>query len=137
MSMSIRPTRPARWASLGGLLLIAFLTAGLLAMHGLQPSASPTDMPGVPLVTSAHMHAPTNGRTGGHPSDHHSPGHQHPGGQVCLALLAIAILFLLSAVLIRRAAWHSGLRRPAGPAHEHAGRSPPPPSIYRLSVLRL
>jgi hypothetical protein len=137
-AMSSRPTRPARWASLGGLLFLALMAAGLFAMHGLQPSASPMDMPGVPLVASADMHAADTGHAGGHSSQHHSPGHEHPGGQMCLGLLVIAALFLLSAVLIRRAAWRSGLRRPAGPAHEHRGRPPrPPPSIYRLSVLRL
>jgi hypothetical protein len=116
---------------------MAFLTAGLFAMHGLQPSASPLDMPGVPLVASADMHAADAGHPGGHPSQDHSPGHRHPGGQMCLALLVIATLFLLSAVLIRRTAWRFAVRRPAGPAHEHKGRPPPPPSIYRLSVLRL
>jgi hypothetical protein len=135
--MSSRPARPARWASLGGLLLLALVTAGLFAMHGLQPSASPMDMPGVPLVASAEMHAADAGHSAGHPSQDHSRGHQHPGGQMCLALLAIATLFLLSAVLIPRTAWRAAVRRPAGPAHEHKGRPPPTPSIYRLSVLRL
>jgi Family of unknown function (DUF6153) len=137
MAMSSRPTRPARWASLSGLLLLAFVTAGLLAMHGLQPSSSPTDMPGIPLVAAADMHATDAGHAGVRPSQHRSPAHQHPGGQMCLALLVIAALFLLSAILIGRAAWRCALRRPAGPAHEHKGRPPPPPSIYRLSVLRL
>jgi hypothetical protein len=119
---------------------MAFLTAGLFAMHGLQPSASPLDMPGVPLVASVDMHAADAGHAGGHPAQHHSPEspeHRHPGGQMCLGLLVIATLFLLSAVLIRRTARRSAVRHPAGPAHEHKGRPPPPPSIYRLSVLRL
>lgn len=135
--MSSGPMRTARRASLGGLLLVAFLTAGLFAMHGLQPSASPMDMPGVPLVASADMHAADAGHAGGHPSQHHSPEHQHAGGQMCLALLVLAALFLLAAAPIRRMTWRSAVRRPAGPVHEHKGRPPPIPSIYQLSVLRL
>lgn len=136
MVMGGRPVRPARWVSLGGLLLLALVTAGLFAMHGLQPAAGPMDTPGVPMAASVEVHTVDAGHAGGRPSQDHPRGHQHPGGQMCLALLVIATLFLLSAALIPRTAWRAAVRRPADPAYEHKGRPPPTPSIYQLSVLR-
>jgi hypothetical protein len=139
------PTRSSPRASLSGLLLLAFVVAGLFTMHGIQASTSPNDMPGISVMAGGHtraMHTSAAGR----PTDHcptpdcparHSPGHRHPGGQMCLALLVMAAMFVLAVVLIRRTARRLTMYGPAGPASEHRGRPPPTPSIFHLSVLRL
>ena len=84
-----------------GMLLWLCLFVGLLLMHGVQSSASPTDTHGIPLVSSTTMQMPVqfSGHTAGPacPCD----GHQHPGGQMCLALLVLGALLLFSALFIR------------------------------------
>jgi hypothetical protein len=130
-----RPSRNAPW-SVSGALLLMLVIAGLLLMHGVQSSAGPTDIRGVPLVSSSQMHQPATGegRSGGHSCDCND--HQHPGGQMCLALLVLGALFLLATLLIRCRRERTTTRRPAGRGHAHPGRPPPAPSIFQLSVLR-
>lgn len=132
---SRRPSRTAPWAS-PGVLFLMFVIAGLLLMHGVQASASPTDIRGVPMVSAAGMHGAHEGHMGGQPCDHCS-GHQHPGGQMCLALLVIGALFLFTVMLIHRRPGRSASRRPGEGAYRHRGRAPPRPSIFQLAVLRL
>jgi hypothetical protein len=134
---SRRPSRTAPWAS-PGVLVLMFVIAGLLLMHGVQASTSPTDIRGLPMVSAADMHGTGahEGHLGGHPCDHCS-GHQHPGGQMCLALLVIGTLFLFTVMLIHRRLGRTTARRPCGAAYRHRGRAPPAPSIFQLAVLRL
>lgn len=116
------------------MLLMLFVVVGLLFMHGVQASASPTDMGGVPLMSSAAMQM-----SGGHAVGHscQCDGHQHPGGQMCLALLALGSLLLFGALLVRSALGRTTPPSPVTPGHGHSGRPPPAPSIFQLSVLRL
>jgi hypothetical protein len=102
-------------------------------------------MPGVPVIAAGHMHA-ADTSAAGRPTDdcptsdcpsHHAPGHRHPGGQMCLALLVMAVMFVLAIAFVRRTSQRPVVYDPAGPALEHRGRSPPTPSIFHLSVLRL
>jgi hypothetical protein len=139
---SRRPSRTAPWAS-PGVLLLMFVIAGLLLMHGVQASASPTDIRGVPMVSvpmvsASGMHGADahEGHMGGQPCDHCS-GHQHPGGQMCLALLVIGALFLFTVMLIRRRLGRLAAHRADEGAYRHRGRAPPRPSIFQLAVLRL
>jgi hypothetical protein len=120
-----------------GMLLLLSAIAGLLLMHGVQSSASPTDIRGVPLMPAAMTHMPAE--HGGHAVGHscQCDGHQHPGGQMCLALLALGSLLLFSALLIRSMYGLTTPPSPAIPVAEHSGRPPPTPSIFQLSVLRL
>ncbi|MCO5990270.1 DUF6153 family protein [Actinoallomurus spadix] len=135
----------------GALLLLTLTVLGLFAMHGLQATASPADThpAALSLVMPADTHPadvslamPAMGRSetaAGHhgptPS-HDSPGHRHPGGGMCLALLVMATLLILSAVFVRRRRRWAPVGRPAGRGKDRLGRAPPPPSIFQLSVLR-
>lgn len=140
--MSTQRESRAPLAPLRDLLPLMLMVAGLFLMHGLQASADPTEHTGItiaaamPGVESAHP-AVAGTRSGpqwspSHGSDHHG----HAGGQMCLALLSIATMLLLLA----------GARRnlPVAPPRGDTaprelgrqGRSPPPPSIFELSVLR-
>jgi Family of unknown function (DUF6153) len=134
---SRRPTRAAPWASPGALLLM-FVIAGLLLMHGVQASTSPTDIRGLPMVSASVMHGTGDHEEhlGGHPCGNCS-GHQHPGGQMCLALLVIGALFLFTVMLIGRLLGRPMSRRSGEGAYRHRGRAPPPPSIFQLAALRL
>jgi hypothetical protein len=128
-------SRNTPWA-LPGLLLLLSVIAGLMLMHGVQASAAPTDIRGIPLVSSssdAHQSMAHKGHSCGHGCD----DNQHPGGQMCLALLVLGALFLVASLLIRRQRKRTTTRRPATPRHMHPGRPPPIPSIFQLSVLRL
>jgi hypothetical protein len=114
-----------------------FVIAGLLLMHGVQASTGPTDIRGLPVVSASSMHGTAaQGHMGGQPCDHCS-GHQHPGGQMCLALLVIGTLFLFTVMLIRRRPGRSAACPPDEGAYRHRGRAPPRPSIFQLAVLRL
>ncbi|MBC6460167.1 hypothetical protein [Actinomadura sp. HBU206391] len=80
---------PVAWT----LLLPAPLT-GLLAMHGLQASASPSDISGIPAnlmntMAAADRHADHQPQTTENDQPQHPPAHKHPGGQVCLGLLIL------------------------------------------------
>lgn len=121
-----------------GLLLLL----GVLAMHGFQSSSSPSDMTGVPLTAmSAGHHAVPSASA----SVHHSPGaghpgadHQdHPGGQVCLAMLSmISFLGAIAALVLREPM--TVVRRLLDRGRIlRSGRPPPRPSLHLLSVLRL
>jgi Family of unknown function (DUF6153) len=119
------------------MLLMLSVVAGLLLMHGVQSSASPTDIRGVPLMSSMTTHMATE--HGGHALGHscQCDDHRHPGGQMCLALLALGSLLLFSALLIRSVLGRTTPPSPVTPGPEHSGRPPPAPSIFQLSVLRL
>jgi hypothetical protein len=119
------------------MLLMLSLAAGLFFMHGVQSSASPADLHGVPLVSSAAMHVSYG--HGGHPAGHSRQGddHHHPGGQMCLALLTLVSLLLFGALLVRPALGRTTAPTPVAPWHRRSGRPPPSPSIFQLSVLRL
>jgi hypothetical protein len=122
------------------MLLLLSVVAGLLLMHGVQSSASPTDIRGVPLMSSmSSMSTHTPVEHGGHAIGHscQCDGHQHPGGQMCLALLALGSLLLLGALFIRSLSGLTTPLRPVTRGHGHSGRPPPAPSIFQLSVLRL
>jgi len=136
-------TRSSPRASLSGLLLLAFVVAGLFTMHGIQASTSPSDMPGVPVMAAGHMHA-AHTSAAGRPTHHcptsdcpPHPGHRHPGGQMCLALLVMAVMFVLTIAAARRTPQRPAVYDPADPALDHRGRPPPTPSVFNLSVLRL
>jgi len=126
-------SRPAlaRWAAFGGLLLLGMLVVGLVAMHGVQASG-PEGMSGVPVISMSDMHSAPDQQ----PLSP-MPGHHHPGGQVCLGLLVLAIALALTCIGLT-----AGTTARAGPAGRPirtllllVGR--PPPSIYQLAVLRL
>ncbi|MDL4815045.1 DUF6153 family protein [Actinomadura opuntiae] len=143
----VRRLVPSRRFRPGRLFLLSFallLLLGVLAMHGLQASPNPSQMTGLPLTSAATVHdaAPSHSMAPHHPpgtnqpDDHHQ---DHPGGQVCLAFLAMLLLLGLVSVLFRRSA-------PAVAALAFAlarmhvlpvGRPPPRPSLHYLSVLRL
>lgn len=125
-----------------------FVLLGLLAMHGFQATPSPAGMSGLPLTSMAAGHAdpaagamagrqpPRGDRPGGHHSDRHP---DHPGGQVCLAMLTLLALALAGALLalrLRRSP-PAAVSRPARVRIPPVGRPPPRPSLHRLSVLRL
>jgi hypothetical protein len=140
--MSSTPsTRSRSRASLRGLLLLAFVVAGLFAMHGIQAATSPSDVPGLPVMAAGPAHVASTGEAGrcstpACPAHHRTPGHRHPGGQMCLALLVLAALFVLAVVVIHRTVARPGTCGLAGSAGGHPGRPPPTPSIFQLSVLR-
>jgi hypothetical protein len=130
--------RPAHRARLGGLLLLGFLVAGLMAMHGVQ-AAGPSGMSGVPVIGAGVMH-PDSGRPSAHqPMSPESPmpGHHDPGGQVCLGLLALA--FMLALAFLGLFVRTNGLFVPPGRRVRTLVRllGRPPPSIHQLAVLRL
>jgi uncharacterized protein DUF6153 len=122
-----------RAPGVAGVLLLLSVFAGLLLMHGVQSSAGPTDIRGIPLMSSAPMHS--SGEHAGHSC--HCDGHQHPGGQMCLALLVLGSLLLFGALLVRSPYSSATHVRPVVHGHGHPGRPPPVPSIFQLSVLRL
>ncbi|MEV4002767.1 DUF6153 family protein [Actinomadura sp. NPDC049753] len=139
-----RPVRPDVLRLASGLLVLL----GLLAMHGFQSTASPAEMSGVPLTSMAAGHAapaaeaatghrpPQDDRPGGHHSDRHP---DHPGGQVCLAMLTLLALALVAALLALRLRRSPpvAVSRPPRVRILLVGRPPPRPSLHRLSVLRL
>jgi hypothetical protein len=139
--MSSRQRRSrAPVASPGGLLLLALTMFGLFAMHGLQATASPVDIHPAAIAVAMPGMSHTSAETRHHmtmPPGHHSPGHKHPGGQVCLALLVMAALLALSATLIGRSRRPVAASGPTRRVRDHQGRAPPPPSVFQLSVLRL
>jgi Family of unknown function (DUF6153) len=125
-------------ASPCGLLLLALTMLGLFAMHGVQAETSPVDThPAASVITvfgMSDMGTETGHRT---PPSHHAPVHEHPGGQVCLAIVVMAALLILGTVFIGRSEHAVRTGAPARREHDHQGRAPPPPSILQLSVLRL
>ncbi|MEU6744699.1 DUF6153 family protein [Spirillospora sp. NPDC046719] len=114
-------------------LCLLLLFSGLMAMHGLQASPGPMEMAAAPLASAGateHHHVVV----GDPPGDHHP---DHPSGQMCLGMLLVSLLFALLFGLLRvtRAAVAARpVVRTPGP---RGGRSPPAPSLHRLSVLRL
>ncbi|MFL6053019.1 MAG: DUF6153 family protein [Actinoallomurus sp.] len=111
---------------------------GLFAMHGLQAESSPADTHPAATVVAMSGMSHTDAKTG-HPTtpSHHPPGHEHPGGQMCLAMLVMAVLLVLSAVFVGRREGSVAPSGPAGRGHDQQGRAPPPLSVFQLSVLRL
>jgi Family of unknown function (DUF6153) len=134
-----RPPRPRRLPLLSFGLLLLF---GVLAMHGMQVSRDPSEMTGLPLASAVAVHdaAPSQSMALHHapgtdqPSDHHQ---DHPGGQVCLAILVMLFLIGLVIARFRRAALAAVARALAGTHVPPVGRPPSRPSLHRLSVLRL
>jgi hypothetical protein len=123
-----------------GMLLLVFVFAGLLLMHGVQASPSPADFSGVPLMSSSGSSmspAAACRCAAGHSCDCGGHQHGHPAGQMCLALLVLGILLLVAALLVRRRFGRTCLRRSNQRERAHPGRSPPVLSIFQLSVLRL
>nr|WP_241755352.1 DUF6153 family protein [Actinomadura sp. RB99] len=137
--MRRQPGRLRRLSMLPFGLLLLF---GVLAMHGVQASPSPSDMSGVPLTSvgavhdavPAHSMALHDAPGKDMPGDHHQ---EHPGGQVCLAILAILFLLCFVAVLLGRDSLAVVSRALARVRALLVGRPPPRPSLHRLSVLRL
>ncbi|WP_433173711.1 DUF6153 family protein [Actinoallomurus sp. CA-150999] len=124
----------------GRLLLMALTMLGLFAMHGLQATASPAETHPTAVAVAMPGMNHTSAETGHHmtvPPAHHPSGHQHPGGQVCLALLVMAALLLLAAAFVGRSRRPAATVGSAGRGYGHQGRAPPRPSIFQLSVLRL
>ncbi|GAA4604901.1 hypothetical protein GCM10023195_16830 [Actinoallomurus liliacearum] len=139
-SLSGRPHRSGVPAP-GGLLLLALTLFGLFAMHGLQATAGPTDTHAAAVVMTMpgadHPDAETGHHHASAPSHAPSGRHDHPGGQMCLALLVLATLLVLAAAFVGRRDASGAPGRPHGRGHESQGRAPPRPSIFQLSVLRL
>jgi hypothetical protein len=141
--MSIRWSSRVAWCGpLAWLLFFLALLTGLLAMHGLQASAGPTDTSGIPADLTGGVVA-MDGHSGHEPDStrsdpsHPAPSHKHHGGQVCLGLLVLAsLLGLLSPVRWRRCRLRSVATGPSLPSSPDRGGRPPP-SLFALSVLRL
>ncbi|GLX11353.1 hypothetical protein Misp03_82790 [Microbispora sp. NBRC 16548] len=92
-----------RLAPLSGLLLLAAVLCGLLAMHGLQPSPGPLPTPSVLALHSAQTGDSAMPMAGPHDRHGDGPGSPHPGhggGQVCLALLLAGSVLLLFLVMV-------------------------------------
>ncbi|MEV5703982.1 DUF6153 family protein [Actinoallomurus sp. NPDC052274] len=125
----------------GGLLLLALTLLGLFAMHGLQATAGPTDTHASAVLMAMSGTDHPEAEAGHHPASapSHAPSgrHDHPGGQMCLALLVLATLLILAAAFVGRRDASGAPGRPLGRGHEAQGRAPPRPSIFQLSVLRL
>ncbi|HEU5025740.1 MAG TPA: DUF6153 family protein [Spirillospora sp.] len=125
--------RARRRSHQGTPLCLLLLFAGLMAMHGLQASPGPMEMAAAPLASapgSAHHHVVV----GDPPGDHHP---DHPSGQMCLGMLLISLLVALLFGLFRLMRAAVAARRPVRTPVPRGGRSPPGPSLHRLSVLRL
>lgn len=130
------PTGPLR-----KLLLLMFMLACLFVMHGLQASADPIQHPGVaiaaavPGMESVHAGAGTSPHAYRWPSDG-SPHRGHAAGQMCLGLLSMMTALLILAGILGRLPGPParGATAPRGLGRQD--RSPSPPSIFELSVLR-
>lgn len=126
---------------MSGLLLLAAVLCGLLAMHGLQPSPGPLPIPSVLALHSAHAdHSamPTAGPDDRHSDEPGSPHQGHGGGQVCLALLLAGSLLLLLLVVSAGRFGPSPIRLivqsflPHGPTARPRG-----PTLTQLCVIRV
>ncbi|MFB4300255.1 DUF6153 family protein [Actinomadura sp. NTSP31] len=109
------------------------LFSGLMAMHGLQAAPGPMEMSAAPLASVAdtmHHHVVV----GDPPGDHHP---DHPSGQMCLGMLLLSLLGALLFGLFRLLRVDVAARRAVRTPAPRGGRSPPGPSLHRLSVLRL
>jgi hypothetical protein len=121
-----------------GLLLLF----GVLAMHGFQASPGPSEMTGVPLTAMSTGHDPESSASvtahhslGGHqPGDHRK---DHPGGEICLAMLTMITLIGAVIALFRREPAAAAQRILFRARILLVGRSPPGPSLHGLGVLRL
>jgi hypothetical protein len=112
---------------------LLLLFSGLMAMHGLQASPGPMEMPATPLAgitETAHHHVVI----GDPPGDHHP---DHPSGQMCLGMLLISLLAALLFGLFRLMRTPVAVRRSVRTLVSRSGRSPPGPSLHQLTVLRL
>jgi hypothetical protein len=113
----------------------------VLAMHGFQASPSPVETTGVPLTMGAAHAAPAMVTGDRHPApDRNQPGdhhNDHPGGQVCLALLTMLVLVATLLVLYRRGSTAVAAQTLLRLRILLVGRPPPRPCLHRLSVLRL
>ncbi|GAA4629374.1 hypothetical protein GCM10023196_049860 [Actinoallomurus vinaceus] len=124
----------------GHLLLLALTMLGLFAMHGLQSTTGPVETHPATVAAAMPGMAHTSAETGHHmgvPPSHDSPGHKHPGGQICLALLVVAGLLVMAAVFVGRSRSPLAMDSAAKRGRDDQGRAPPPPSVFQLSVLRL
>ncbi|MBO2456012.1 DUF6153 family protein [Actinomadura violacea] len=130
--------RARRRSHRGTPLCLLLLFSGLMAMHGLQASPGPMEMAAAPLASVAD--APPTGVVHHHvvvgdpPGDHHP---DHPSGQMCLGMLLVSLLVALLFGLFRVMRVAVATRRPVRTPVSRGGRSPPGPSLHRLSVLRL
>lgn len=107
-------------------------TGSLRPGSGTTEKTAATTAATVMTATVAAHRAPS----GGSAPCGNCDGHGHPGGQVCLGLLALgSIIAVLVAVLWRRAlGTRSKVRLPRF-VRPLSGRPPPRPDIYRLAVL--
>lgn len=131
-----------RLASLSGLLLLAAVLCGLLAMHGLQPSPGPLPTPSVLALHSAqsdHSAMPTAGSHDRHSGEPSSPHQGHGGGQVCLAFLLAGWVLLLLLVIVGAGGFGAPPIRlflrsflPRGPTARPRG-----PTLAQLCVIRV
>ncbi|MGW5266592.1 DUF6153 family protein [Microbispora sp. NPDC004025] len=131
-----------RLASLSGLLLLAAVLCGLLAMHGLQPSPGPLPTPNVLALHSAqsdHSAMPMAGSHDRHSDEPSSPHQGHGGGQVCLALLLGGSVLLLLLVMVGAGRFGASPIRlllqsflPCGPTGRPRG-----PTLTQLCVIRV
>ncbi|MEU6428525.1 DUF6153 family protein [Microbispora sp. NPDC046973] len=131
-----------RLAPLSGLLLLAAVLCGLLAMHGLQPSPGPLPTPSVLALHSAqtdHSAMPMAGTRDRHGDTPGSPHQGHGGGQVCLALLLAGSVLLLLLVIVGAGRFGAPPSRlflqsflPRGPTARPRG-----PTLAQLCVIRV
>lgn len=131
-----------------GLLLLAALLLGLLAMHGLAPVSATgaphqmhLGMSDATTMSSAVAHPVVSAQETPGPG-HSAPGHQwHALGSSCLAVLTAVVVMALGLVALA-----SALKpRAPAPTNRHrplrSGLGPPgsasTPSLHQLSVLRV
>ena len=124
------PVRAAAWAAF-------VVLAGLLAMHGLGTHGSMAAEE--PMAAMSHaVHEVVDGdplaAVLSAPSQEHGHGHAMASCVAVLTLLAGSLLLLTAARGPRRL-WRLG-SRPWGPRVPRRSRTPAPPDLLRLSILR-
>ncbi|GGK74478.1 hypothetical protein Sme01_33980 [Sphaerisporangium melleum] len=82
-------------------ILLCALVAGLFAMHGLQPTPGPAEMPVVWTMRVVQDGMPSYAPGASDAHDRQMPAHDgHGGGEVCLGLLLmVALTFLVARAL--------------------------------------
>jgi hypothetical protein len=118
----------------GWMLLLALIFSGLWRMHGMATTPSES-VPHSVMGGMPHEQAAEGSMPSAPAHDQSLPGHGSHPGEICLALLVLAVLLvtLAEAKVLR-------LARPALWGGTSTWRGPPlacPPNLHQISVLRI